>query len=324
MSQIQSIQKIIKLELNRFNQAFTESLQTDNPILQSVFEYIFKQKGKQLRPMLVLLTAKMLKDVNNATIQGATAMELLHTASLIHDDVIDDTYERRGNPSIKAKWNNKVAVLSGDYILSIALSQISETQNFQMIKTLSSVGAQLSGGELLQLKNSNTGLISEEEYYQIIKKKTALLFSACTKIGALSVNTDKKSIQSLIKYGEYLGYCFQIKDDIFDYIPDADIGKPTQNDLKDGKITLPLIHAIKKASTEESEHIIQMIESNNLSEEDINYIYHFAVKKGGLEFAQQQMDTYKKKAIETLSDFPDNTYKRALIECVEYAVNRDN
>ncbi len=324
MSPIHTIQNIIESELKRFNEAIVASMQNDNPILEAVVEYVFQQKGKQLRPMLVLLAAKMLREVNQSTIQGAVAMELLHTASLIHDDVIDDTHERRGNLSINAKWNNKVAVLSGDYMLSIALSQVALSSNIQMVKAVSFIGAQLSDGELLQLQNTQNNIISEAEYFQIIKKKTALLFSVCMQIGGLSINANQQEINNLMSYGEYLGYCFQIKDDIFDYYTNANIGKPTQNDIKDGKVTLPLIYALGNASSVESSKIINLLKSNQLSAEEIDSIYRFAVENGGIELAINQMNNYKKKAIDALNDFPDNPYKKALIDCVEYAINRSN
>ena len=266
----------------------------------------------------------MLKESNQATIQGAVAVELLHTASLIHDDVIDDTDKRRGNQSINAKWNNKVAVLSGDYMLSISLSEITLSSNIQMVKAISFVGAQLSDGELLQLQNTQDNIISEAEYFQIIKKKTAVLFSVCMQIGGLSVGANEQTINNLMSYGEYLGYCFQIKDDIFDYYQDVNIGKPTQNDIRDGKITLPLIYALKNAPKTESAKIANLLKSNQLSEEEIDSIYRFALENNGIELAINQMNIYKKKAIDTLNDFPNNPYKEALIDCVEYAINRSN
>ena len=322
MNLIESIKKTIKPELELFDKTLVSSLETDNPILEGVNGYIFQRAGKKLRPMLVILATKLVGEVNMSTIHGAIALELLHTASLVHDDVIDDTYERRGSQSVNARWGNKVAVLSGDYMLSGALLQVAKTKNTDILEAVSFIGMQLSDGELLQLSSTQQAKISETEYFRIIQKKTAYLFSVCTEVGALSVNADYESIEHLKKYGEYLGFCFQIKDDIFDYYQDANIGKPTGNDLRDGKVTLPLIYALKHANKEEKEKIITWINLKDFTRDNIDYITKFALENGGVEYAENRMEEYKKKAIEELNSFADGEIKDALIACAEFAVSR--
>jgi octaprenyl-diphosphate synthase len=251
-------------------------------------------------------------------------MELLHTASLVHDDVVDDTLERRGNQSVNARWGNKVAVLSGDYMLSTALMQVSHTNNIKILNAVSFIGLQLSDGEILQLSATQQSKVSETQYFKIIQKKTAYLFSVCSEVGALSVNGSEEEIEHLKKFGEYLGFCFQIKDDIFDYYQDINIGKPTGNDIRDGKVTLPLIYALKNASEDESSKIIAWIRMKDFTQENVDYISKFAVENGGLEYATQRMEDFKNKAIEELNSFEDNAFKKALIACAEFAVSRSN
>lgn len=323
MNLIESIRKNIKPELELFDKTLVSSLETDNPILEGVNGYIFQRTGKKLRPMLVILSAKLVGgEINMSTIHGAIALELLHTASLVHDDVIDDTLERRGDKSVNARWGNKVAVLSGDYMLSGALLQVAKTQNQGILNAVSFIGMQLSDGEILQLSSTQQSKISESDYYKIIQKKTAYLFAVCTEVGALSANADPESIEHLKKYGEYLGFCFQIKDDIFDYYPDAEIGKPTGNDVRDGKVTLPLIYALSHASEEEKAKIYTWLNLKDFSKENIAYITQFAIENGGVEYAQQRMEAYKNKAIEELKGFADGDIKDALIACAEFAVSR--
>lgn len=322
MSLEESISKNIKAELELFDKTLVTSLETDNPILEGVNEYIFQRSGKKLRPKLVLLSAKLVGEVNMSTIHGAIALELLHTASLVHDDVIDDTMERRGDQSVNARWGNKVAVLSGDYMLSGSLGHVAKTENTDILNAVSFIGMQLSDGELLQLRSTQQTKITESDYYQIIQKKTASLFSVCMEVGALSVKADPVSIEHLKKFGEYLGYCFQIKDDIFDYYPDAQIGKPTGNDVRDGKITLPLIYAMANADRSQTNKIDSLLELKDYTPDNITYITNFAIDNGGVEYAELRMVEYKNKAIEELKGFANRDIKEALYACVEFAVSR--
>jgi octaprenyl-diphosphate synthase len=324
MNLIDNIKELVATELDLFDKTLISSLESDNPILKGVNSYILERSGKKLRPTLVLISAKLTGEVNMSAIHGAIALELLHTASLIHDDVVDDTYERRGRQSVNDRWGNKVAVLSGDYMLSVALSQVAKTNNLNMLKSVAFIGKQLADGEILQLKTTKYSDLSEDEYFSIIQKKTAFLFAVCTQVGALSAGADEGSIERLMKYGEYLGYCFQIKDDIFDYYNDIKIGKPTGNDVRDGKITLPLIYALNNADKDTQKIIQSILKKQDYSEEDIKYITDFAISNGGVEYAKIRMEEFKNKAIEELNGFEDNQYKKALIDCVEFAVTREN
>ncbi len=322
MSIIDSIKAKISAELALFDKTVIAGLETDNPILEEVNAYIFQTTGKKLRPTLAILAAKLVGEVNMATIHAAIAIELLHTASLVHDDVIDYGLERRANPSVNARWGNKVAVLSGDYMLAASLMQVSYAGRIEMLQPIAFIGQQLTDGELLQLTITQESKVSETEYFRVVKRKTASLFSVCMEVGALSAYADAKSIEHLKKYGEYLGFCFQIKDDIFDYYENTDIGKPTGNDISDGKITLPLIYALKNAETTEREKVLGWINLKHFSKENVAYITDFALRNGGVEYAKQRMDYYKTMAINELKIFPESEYKQALIDCVEFAVSR--
>ena len=323
MSFIEAIKNPILEEMRMFEKTFVEALSTDNPLLLSVNDYVLQKSGKQLRPMLVLLSAKMCGIVNYSTIVGALSLELLHTASLIHDDVVDDTLERRGKPSVNARWTNKIAILSGDYILSKSLGCATRTDNLAILKSIANIGMQLSDGELLQLVNAQFSEDAEANYFTIIRKKTALLFSTCTEVGGLSVNADDESLIHLRNFGEYLGICFQIKDDIFDYSENIQIGKPTGNDIRDGKVTLPLIYALLNSQGIEKEKVLLMIDRREFNPENIQIITRFALDHGGVEYAQARMETFKNKAIEELNGFADSDVKKSLIKCAEYAASRE-
>jgi octaprenyl-diphosphate synthase len=323
MLKIEDIKKVISAECNAFEEKFNAVFETDNPLLSSVFEHVLKGKGKQIRPMLVLLSAKLCGEVNNQAIDASIALELLHTATLIHDDVVDETYERRGNPSVNAKWDNKISILTGDYMLSNSLAVAVRTGSLQILEQISSIGKELADGELLQLSKSKKSLLSEEDYYQIIRKKTAMLFSVCTSSGAVSAKTSKDKIQSLSNFGEYLGMCFQIQDDIFDYSENKEIGKPVGNDIREGKVTLPLILALKNGVGEQKDKISAIIDNKDFTVENIEKILDFTRKNNGIELAQAKMEIYKNKAIEQLNDFEDNDVKSALLEILEYTVKRD-
>jgi len=323
MNFIENIKRPILAEMQLFAKTFARSLSTDNPMLETVNEYVLQKSGKQLRPMLALLSAKVCGEVNQYTIEAALSLELLHTASLIHDDVVDDTLERRGKPSVNARWTNKIAILSGDYILSKSLSCAVKTNNLPILKAIANIGMQLSDGELLQLVNAKISDESEKNYYTIIRKKTALLFSTCTEVGGLSVDASEEQLAHLRKFGEYLGICFQIKDDIFDYSPDIEIGKPTGNDIRDGKVTLPLIYALLNTTGTERDETLSWIENKDFTSEHIDAITQFTHKAGGVDYAINQMNAFKNKAIEELNGFADSDVKKSLILCAEYAANRE-
>ena len=323
MSLIESIKNPILAEMQMFNKTFAEALSTDNPLLLSVNDYVLQKSGKQLRPMLVILSAKLCGKVAQTTIDGALSLELLHTASLIHDDVVDDTLERRGKPSVNARWSNKIAILSGDYILSKALGCSARTNNLPILKAMASIGMQLSDGELLQLVNAKISESSESNYFTIIRKKTALLFATCTEVGGLSVEAREEELQHLRNFGEFLGICFQIKDDIFDYFENIQIGKPTGNDIRDGKVTLPLIYAVLNSTGNEKEQVLSWLTTKDFTADNIQKITQFAHDNGGVKYAIAQMESYKNKAIEELNGFADSDVKQALILCAEYAASRE-
>ena len=323
MNFIETIKRSILTEMQLFGKTFADALSTDNPMLETVNEYVLQKSGKQLRPMIAVLSAKLCGEVNQFTIDSALSLELLHTASLIHDDVVDDTLERRGKPSVNARWTNKIAILSGDYILSKSLSCAVRTNNLAILKAIANIGMQLSDGELLQLVNSSITAASEENYYTIIRKKTALLFSTCTEVGGLSVNASEESLAHLRNFGEYLGISFQIKDDIFDYSTDIQIGKPTGNDIRDGKVTLPLIYGLLNTVGAERDQVLSWIENKDFTPENIQAITEFSHNSGGVKYAIAQMEAFKNKAIEELNSFADSDVKQSLILCAEYAVNRE-
>ena len=324
MSLIENIRQPILAELQVFKKIFAAALKTENPLLSSINEYILEGSGKQLRPILTLLSAKLCGEVSNATYNGALSLELLHNASLIHDDVVDDTAERRGRRSINARWANKVAVLSGDYMLSNSLISATKTANLDILYSVARIGMELSDGELIQLTNTQKTLISEDDYFKVIRKKTALLFATCTEVGALSVNADAEKLANLRAFGEYMGICFQIKDDVFDYYQDIEIGKPTGNDLQDGKVTLPLIYALSHSANGEKENIMSIIDSKDFTQENIDKVMQFARDKGGVDYAERRMEEFKALAVATLDGFADSDVKRALIMCADFSAARKN
>lgn len=324
MSLIENIRQPISVELRNFKELFATSLQSDNPLLSGINEYILQGSGKQLRPILTILSARLCaQTVTHATYSGALAIELLHNASLIHDDVVDDTLERRGRKSVNARWTNKIAVLTGDYMLSSALINATKTQHLGILEAVANIGMELSDGELIQLTNTQKTKITEDDYFKVIRKKTALLFATCTKIGALSVHANEDQVKHLRDFGEYLGLCFQIKDDIFDYYQDIEIGKPTGNDLRDGKVTLPLIYALQNSENGEKTKILSIIDNADFTQENIDFVMKYARDKGGVDYAEKKMNFYLEKAIEELNDFADSEIKKSLIMCAEFATSRN-
>ena len=322
MNVINQIKQPIINDLKSFEIAFSNALKTDNPILEGVHEYVLKTSGKQFRPILTLLAARLNGPINNASLDAAISLELLHTASLIHDDVIDDTEERRGNQAIHSRWTNKIAILSGDYILSRSLTTAVKTDDLKILKAIANIGTQLSDGEILQLKNAEITETSESDYYTIIRKKTALLFSTCTEVGGLSTGMSEEGLGHLKLFGEYLGICFQIKDDIFDYYENLELGKPTGNDIRDGKITLPLIHALQDSTGPLKDQIISWINEKDFGSKNINTMTQFAHENGGIDYAISVMDRFKADAIKHLDFFEESDIKYALIACAEFAGSR--
>lgn len=313
----------ISVELEDFKKLFDSSLFSSNLLLNSVIAHIRQKNGKMMRPMLVLLAAKLYGKVCPATLHAAVSLELLHNASLVHDDVIDESAERRGQLSVNAIFNNKVAVLSGDYLLATSLVQVGLTRNHAIIDIVSCLGQDLAEGELLQLSNVSILEFSEDVYFDVIRKKTAVLFAACTKAGALSVGADDEKVEFARLFGEYIGLCFQIKDDIFDYFENRDIGKPTGNDMTEGKLTLPVLYALNSTKNKAAEEIAIKIKSGEATAGEIAHLIEFTKLHGGIEHALQTMCAYREKALSLLDSIPDTAVKTALVAYLDYVVERE-
>ena len=310
-------------EMEEFKTLFGSTLSSSNLLLQDVIAHIRQKSGKMMRPMLVLLAAKLLGDVRPATLHAAAALELLHTASLVHDDVVDESTERRGQLSVNAVFNNKVAVLTGDYLLATALLQAASTRHLDIIDLISVLGRELAEGELLQLSNVQNQQFSEEVYFEVIRKKTAMLFAACTQAGALSVGADAAKTETLRKFGEYIGLCFQIKDDIFDYYDSKEIGKPTGNDMLEGKLTLPVLYALNSTHDAEATAIALRVKSGKATLDEISRLIAFAKDNGGIEYARQTMRCHRDRALALLDNVSDSDVKTALAAYIDYVVERE-
>lgn len=313
----------ISAELERFKQLFESSLSSSNFLLNEVISHIRQRNGKMMRPMLLLLMAKLYGEVCPETLHAAVSLELLHTASLVHDDVVDESTERRGQLSVNAIYNNKVAVLVGDYLLATSLVQVGKTHNYAIIDEVSRLGQNLSEGELLQLANVTNPEFSEKIYFDVIRKKTAVLFAACTKSGALSVGVTDEQAEFARLFGEYIGLCFQIKDDIFDYYDSKEIGKPTGNDMLEGKLTLPVLYALNTTRDKEAEEIAVKVKNGEASADEIARLIEFAKKCGGIEYAIKTMHAFKEEALSLLATLPDSDVKTALTAYLDYVVDRD-
>ena len=328
MTSPQDIRKVIQSEFRLYEEAFAQSLQTDNRFLAEVLDYIHSKRGKQLRPIMVLLSAALCRGVTDKTLQTAVSLELMHTASLIHDDVVDNSPIRRGSESVHAQWTNKIAVLVGDYILTRVIHILAELRNTTILNIVSNMGAALTSGELLQLHSGQSMWISEEQYNKVIEQKTACLFAACSEAGAASTGATMRQMTAMKQFGLHLGMCFQLKDDVLDYSDIEDIGKPTMNDIRDGKATLPLLISLQRAPKEEAEHIREIAEALALKSPHIDpfeveqEIKSFVLRYEGIRYAHQEMEKHRKKALAALSIFPDNKYKECLVALLGYAISR--
>lgn len=308
-------------ELDKFNEYYKDSVFCNNERIQEIIDYIMKSDGKHIRPILLLLAAKACGEVNNMTYNTAITVELLHTASLIHDDVVDESKIRRGKASVNAVYDNKMAVLAGDYFLSTALIKSVMTGNIDVISDISALGRSLAEGELNQLSLVKELIIDEKEYFEVIKKKTASLMSVCMRSGAMSAGGSADQVAMFTELGEILGICFQLRDDIFDYFSTA-IGKPTGNDIREGKITLPLLYALENAPENDKEDLLKIINSYDYTEENITKLLAYAKDHGGIEYAYRKIDEYKARAEELIATVDDNDIRKALIATVEYIVER--
>ena len=311
MQLLNAINSQVRSELDKFEEIYSSILKSKCSLLNSSIDTILAVQGKKIRPLLNLLVAKICGEITETTINSAVLLELLHTATLLHDDVVDDTLERRGKPSLNAIYQNKVAVLVGDYFLSTALIMAMQTTSLQLISIVSNTGRDLSEGEIFQLESAREGFFSEQRYYDIIFRKTASLFSACCQIGAITAGADSETGDLFKEYGLHLGMAFQIKDDIFDYF-EEEVGKPTGNDLREGKITLPLLYALNKVSDAASQPYRDMITHKDFSSENIASLILFAKNEGGIEYAEAKMQEHINKALTLLSAFPESETKKAL------------
>ena len=303
MDYLSLIKKPIERELQDFISMFNESLYHDDGMLSQALLHIRNRAGKRMRPMLILLMAKNFGVVTNTTQCAAVGLELLHTASLVHDDVVDESSERRGQASVNAVYNNKVAVLVGDYILSTALLYVSRTHSEQIVQYLARLGQTLSDGEILQLSNIQNHDLSEDVYYEVIQQKTAALFEACAAMGALSANAGAEAVDAAKKFGQNLGIIFQIRDDIFDYFDSPDIGKPTGNDMAEGKLTLPVIYAINSTGDEEMKSLALKVKDHTVSKDEIARLVDFTKLHGGIDYAEKRMNDFHKEALSFLDDY---------------------
>lgn len=325
MITLKQIIKPIEEEFATFEKEYEKRFQTDNIILQQIHQHILNKKGKLIRPILTLLSAKATGEINHKSILTAIAMEMLHTASLIHDDVVDETYERRGQESVNAIWNNKISILSGDYILSQALYTANETRDIRIIDEITKLGKEISKGEIQQITNMRNSIYDEKKYLEVIRMKTAALLSTCTKSGAITSGASEEACKAMQEYGELYGICFQIKDDIFDYTSsEKEIGKPVGNDIREGKITLPLIYALNNCTEKERETIIDLIKTKKDKEESIQKITQFAIEKGGIKYAEEKMKEYKEEAMKKIEIIEKQDIKKSLEELIQHVIERKN
>lgn len=323
MSTFQSIQQSIAPELAMLNQRIANTLTSPNALMNQVIEGYLKSKGKQIRPIIVILSAKLLGEVNENVISAATAVELLHNATLIHDDVVDDTKLRRGQATINNIWDNHIAVLVGDFFLSSALLQAIETDDIKIIKSITNLGKLLSIGEIDQIYNARYHTLNEDAYFETIYRKTASLFVSCVEVGAFAVNASDDDTEKLSKVARLLGLCFQIKDDIFDYFNDEKIGKPTGNDLREGKITLPLLHVLLNESLPQHDEMLALSKKEILDTDEINTLIEYAKQHGGIEYAYDTMQRLRDEAVEIISQFPASQTRDHFIAIIDYIISRD-
>jgi len=323
MSDLGRIRKPVEEEMAQFEAYFGRTMQSKIPLLKIILNYIFRRKGKQMRPLLVFLCARLNGEIGEGAYVAATLIELLHTASLVHDDVVDDASERRGALSINALWNSKIAVLVGDYMLTKGMLISIEKNRFDMLEIASEAVKSMTEGELLQLQKSRKLNIREDDYFLIIKGKTAALIAACTACGARSATSNPDTIQLMKEFGESIGIAFQIRDDILDYEGNGLTGKISGNDIKEKKITLPLIHALEKASIVRKRYILKIIGNRKKTRSDIEEVINFVSESGGIEYAALKMEQYRDKALAILDTYPESDVKKSLKEFVDYTVSRN-
>lgn len=323
MDSISLIKTPIEAELEDFKALFDTPLSDSNALLDSVITHIRKRNGKMMRPILTLLMAKLFGEINYSALHAALSLELLHTASLVHDDVVDESDKRRGQSSVNAIYNNKVSVLVGDYMLATSLKHSAMTGSIRIVDLVARLGQNLAEGEIIQLTNINASEFSEEVYYDVIRKKTAALFTASAEAGAVAVNSSDEMVQNARLFGEMIGIAFQIKDDIFDYYSSGEIGKPTGNDMSEGKLTLPALHVLNTLGDEKMCQLAFRIKSLDATDAEISLFIDYVKKNGGIEYARQVMVDYRNKALDLLPSTADTTIKDALTAYIDYVIERE-
>jgi octaprenyl-diphosphate synthase len=319
---VEEIKRPINEEMKLFEQKFYESMQSKVPLLDKVTRFIVTTKGKQMRPMFVFLCAKLVGNVNEKTYRGASMIELIHTATLVHDDVVDESFKRRNFFSINALWKNKIAVLVGDYLLSKSVLLSTDHKDYDLLGVISRTIREMSEGELLQLEKARKLDITEEVYYEIIRQKTATLIAACCEIGVLSNDADEILAKKMMDFGTYTGMAFQIKDDLFDYLTSNVIGKPVGIDIKEQKMTLPLIHTLKIANEKDRKYYFNTIKRYNNDQKRVKELISFVKSSGGLDYAITVMKDFQQKAIDILNEFPDSEAKKSLRIMLDYVIER--
>ena len=324
MLTIDQIKTPIASYIEEFEKHFRASMKSPVPLLNTITRYIIKRKGKQMRPMFVFFSAKVCGEVNQSTFHAASLIELLHTATLIHDDVVDDSNERRGFFSLNALWKNKIAVLVGDYLLSRGLLLSLEYEEYHLLKIVSNATREMSEGELLQIEKARKLDIEEPVYFEIIRKKTASLIASCCAAGAASVGADAETIEKMRLFGEYVGIAFQIKDDLFDYEQSEKTGKPRGIDIKEHKMTLPVIYTLQNVASDKKNFIINTIKHHSEDATRVEEVIRTVLANGGLDYARKAMYSYQQKAFDLLEGIPDSNYKESLINLVKFTTERNH
>ena len=323
MDRLELIKQPISAEFEVFKQKFDASLQSSNPLLDEVIKFIKQRKGKMMRPMLTLLMAKLFGEIGDSTYYAAISLELLRTARLVHDDVVGESDMRRGQSSVNAVYDNKVSVLVGDYLLATSLAPAAMTSNLDIISIISSLGKDLADGELLQLSNVNNQDFSEEVYFEIIKKKTAVLFISCARAGAFSAGISDEKAKNAALIGKYIGICFQIRDDIFDYFQNLETGKPSGNDMLEGKLTLPVLHVLNTTGDAEAKRIALKVKQGEATKQEIDWLVEFTKNNHGIEYAISVMQDYRMRVLTLLNDYPDDEVKSAITTYLDYVIERN-
>lgn len=322
MEKTELIKRPIAQEMLTFREVFDASLNTSNPLLSEILGYIRRRSGKMMRPMLTLLVAKSFGPLSPAAYHAAATLEMLHTASLVHDDVVDESDERRGQPSVNSAYDNKVSVLVGDYLLSTSLHHAALTGDAEIVRVVARLGQDLSEGEILQLSNISSSSLSEDTYYEIIRKKTAVLFATCAQLGAMASGASAADTERFRLFGEKVGICFQIKDDIFDYYESPELGKPTGNDMLEGKLTLPAIYTVNTSADDHIRDLVKRVKSGHVTHDEIVELIRFTKAHGGIEYAMQAMEKLRREALDLILPVQDDDIRTALEAFLSYVVER--